>query len=42
MTPYIVISIIAVGMLGVAMPLALHWDRQQKNRRRKHSRSRPS
>lgn len=36
MTPYIVISIIAIGMLGVAMPLALHWDRQQ----RKHEKRR--
>lgn len=32
MTPYIVITIAAAGMLGVALPLALHWDRQQRER----------
>lgn len=31
MTFYIVLAIIAVGM-GGSIPLALHWDRQQRER----------
>jgi len=34
MTAYIVITIAIVGMLGVALPLALHWDKQQKRHNR--------
>lgn len=32
MAPYIALALIVVGMFGVAMPLALHWDKQQKKR----------
>jgi hypothetical protein len=32
MNVYIVDTLILVGMLGVALPLALHWDRQQRER----------
>jgi|AntDeeMinimDraft_4_1070355.scaffolds.fasta_scaffold51959_1 hypothetical protein len=32
MTPYIVITIAAAGMLGVALPLVLYWERQGRDR----------
>lgn len=31
MTPYIALALIVVGM-GGSIPLALHWDRQQRER----------
>jgi hypothetical protein len=33
MTPYIVMGIIGIGMVGL-IPLVLHWDRQERERRR--------
>jgi hypothetical protein len=32
MNAYIIISIAFVGMVGVAMSLALHWDRKARER----------
>lgn len=29
MAPYIIITIATGGMIGIALPLALYWDRQQ-------------
>jgi len=34
MTPFIVITIGAVGLLG-AIPLVLHWERQDDDRKRR-------
>jgi hypothetical protein len=34
MTPYIVVTIVAVGMLA-AIPLVLHWERQDRERKRR-------
>ncbi len=33
MTPYIVVTIVLVGMLG-AIPLVLHWERKDRNKRK--------
>jgi len=37
MTPYIVISIVALGMLA-AIPVVMYWDRQQRIRERERTR----
>lgn len=34
MTPYLVITVVALGMLG-AIPLVLHWERRERERRRR-------
>lgn len=35
MTPYIALALVVIGM-GIAIPLALHWDRQQRERHQKN------
>jgi hypothetical protein len=30
MTPYITLTLVAVGFLGVCLPLVLYWDRKDE------------
>jgi|GEM_PF-2098361 len=39
MTPYIIITVGALGLLG-AIPLVLHWERRKRERRRRQHDSR--